>query len=275
MSFPNFILQRWDEQKVIFITNLDIIRRKPGKKAVHDMRVAVKKLRSFLQLTAKILALGEKKQFHSIKVLFQSSGRFRDVEMALYLLKRYAGRDRPGLPSFQKHLRSLYSLTRTATQKSSMTDHEAELDVLTQWMDASLLSLGDEQLMKYIEELSVKILEEVRTLHLHFADNAHAIRKLFKLLYYWLKACPGDDHPALDKKQMKNLDKTLISLGNWQDHFVLGKKLRNFRKQYLVKNTIEFEESKHIEQVIVGAQVQFMTEAQQKTALLLTGKPAL
>ena len=50
MTDKAFILKSWDEQINVFHHNLLILRIRPTKNAVHDLRVAIKKIRSYLRL---------------------------------------------------------------------------------------------------------------------------------------------------------------------------------------------------------------------------------
>jgi len=50
MEGSNLILKNWLQQEKIFIDNLMLSRKRPTKISVHDLRVAVKKMRSYLRL---------------------------------------------------------------------------------------------------------------------------------------------------------------------------------------------------------------------------------
>jgi CHAD domain-containing protein len=77
-------------------------------------------------------------------------------------------------------------------------------------------------------------IKKVKTLAKHFHKNAHEIRKQLKDVYYWLKICPK----ALAESfiNIKVLDRVLNYLGNFQDHFILKKKIKQYIKDLPKKN---------------------------------------
>jgi CHAD domain-containing protein len=98
MPAENFLLRYWDEQRLVFLQNLAIIRQKPGKKTVHDIRVAIKKLNSSLALANSITAGEEEKKFELIRQFFRISGKNRDVDTCLLLLRRLEKQEQVMLP---------------------------------------------------------------------------------------------------------------------------------------------------------------------------------
>ena len=73
MGSTEFIFNCWANEQKVFNKNLATLKKHPGKKAVHDLRVAVKKLRAVLELSLLIAekpaienALKETEQLFSI-----------------------------------------------------------------------------------------------------------------------------------------------------------------------------------------------------------------
>ena len=54
MDEENLILKNGREQERVFIDNLLTCRKRPTKDSVHDLRVAVKRIRSYLRLKKQI-----------------------------------------------------------------------------------------------------------------------------------------------------------------------------------------------------------------------------
>jgi hypothetical protein len=113
-------------------------------------------------------------------------------------------------------------------------------------------------------------LKDIRIYSVHFEDNAHPIRKLFKLLHYWL--APVDGNEIFTKKQMMLLDKILNDLGVQQDYFVLESKLKHFRKEFLVKETAEYELALKWELAVHNLRKQLLKHARKRTEELIGGK---
>ncbi|MGQ0739582.1 MAG: CHAD domain-containing protein, partial [Bacteroidota bacterium] len=247
MPTENFLLQYWQEQSLVFLQNLSIIRQKPGKKAVHDIRVAIKKLKSSLALANTVGPGDEEKKFELIQQFFRISGKHRDVDTCLLLLQRLAKKEQVTVPSLTQHFKKILPITRKAMQSAAVDDHEAELASLSGWMHSSLSSFSDETIARQTEKMAADCLNELNGLADKFREHAHAIRKLLKKLYYWLKQCPVN--PFFDKSQMKKLDRVLTDLGNWHDYFVLRIKVKVFRREYLVKGTIAYRQAKKLEEL--------------------------
>lgn len=245
MAPENFILETWNEQQLVFSNNLRIIRQKPTKKSVHDLRVSIKKIRSYLRLRVEITGELWKEQFAPVKNLFTTSGILRDFEMSLPLLLKYHQKENLSLPSFTKYLQLNKSLTQKWTKKATLEFYEDQLQLLTNSMYSSSAALTNEELIIKIKELAEGVLKKITLLVNDLNKNAHEIRKLLKDLYYWLIVCPNN--PVSDLVEIKFLDKILHYLGEWQDNFIFHKKLKYFRNEYLLKKSKEAETAKIIE----------------------------
>jgi len=82
-----------------------------------------------------------------------------------------------------------------------------------------------------------------------------------KDLYYWLKICPKD--LAEDFMNMRTLDRILTYLGNWQDHVILKKKIKQY-KQDLPKRNEEKVMLKDLEKKLVLTQKEILDRAIKK-----------
>src|SRR5262245_16314892 len=104
MADDLFIIKSWNEQLLVFANNLQIIRNKPTKTAIHDIRVAVKKLRAYLRLRQEVAGEKWNDQFTRTRILFQTLGKQRDLEMSLSLLGKYHRKEGIVLVHFKKYL---------------------------------------------------------------------------------------------------------------------------------------------------------------------------
>ena len=267
MDNHNFLLQHWEEQSGVYLVNLAIIRRRPTQKAVHDIRVAVKKLKSCLRLAHKVSGEKEEMKPDSIQRFFRITGRFRDVDISLSLLRKIGKAETISLPPLNRYLKTMQRATRDMVHAASGAPYEEELGSITLWITEQLSTVTGEELVTRTEELSTEIFRDVRDLSAKFTHHAHEIRKKLKQLYYWLKLCPVN--PFFDKEQMKNLEDALTALGNWHDQFVLQGKIRSFRKEYLVKGTTEHDLAKKLEEITKLLQKQWLVGAEEKIAGLL------
>lgn len=232
---------------MIFANNLAIIRKKPTKDAVHDLRVSVKKIRSYLRLQQKITGEGWIEQFAPIKLLFSTLGKLRDFEMSLLLLKKYQRKEEVSLPDFKQYLQVNRSLTRQWTKEAVKNFNTDELDSVFK-LNKSLSPFTNEELESKIKQYSTETLDTVIVLASNFKKEAHEIRKQLKDVYYWLIICPNN---LVGKFiEIKDLDNILSALGEWQDNFIFHEKLKYFRKELLSKKSNEAEIAETIEKEI-------------------------
>src|SRR6187551_4028458 len=89
MAGNNLILKNWLQQQKVFNENLILIRKRPTKLSVHDLRVSIKKMRSYLRLKQQFTGEEWKESFSKTSVLFKSFGRLRDYDMSLTLIRKF------------------------------------------------------------------------------------------------------------------------------------------------------------------------------------------
>ena len=224
MASNNLILKNWLLQEQNFNDNLILSRKRPTKISVHDIRVAVKKLRSYLRLKEEITGDKWKESFLKISALFKSFGRLRDYDMSLILMRKLERKELLSFIFFKEYLSVNRSLTRKWAKQDALKFNDQEPDVFNQQFN--FLQSSDEEVCEKIIQLSALKIKKVKTLAKHFQKNAHEIRKQLKDVYYWLKICPKD--PGFIN--MKVLHRMLSYLGNWQDHFVLKRKIKQYIK---------------------------------------------
>lgn len=267
MSAPNYLLQYWEDQTVVFLTNLEFIRRKPSKKAVHDIRVAVKKLKSCLLLVSGERDQGNGLQFDSIQQFFRVTGKYRDIDMSLSQLRKLGKEEKIDIPSLRKYLAVMLGVTRRQVTSQGGQPYETELKMISDLMNREISTVPPEELIMRTEECAAVLLKEIKVLLEKFRQNAHPLRIRLKQLYYWLNQCPVN--PFFDKRQMKLFDQILTALGNWHDYFVFREKIRRFRKEYLVKGTPEQLHARQLEEIVKLLEEQWLAEGHQGLGKLL------
>jgi CHAD domain-containing protein len=238
MNEPPSILKSWDEQTAIFYSNLTQLRQRPTRKAVHDIRVAIKKLRSYLRLRQALNSEPWSESFSTIKFLFQTLAKQRDLEISLTLLAHYLRHQDAELSHFKKFLQANCRLTKKWSKDASINFDVENIAILTKSVQASFSAIPVEEINNKTKVLAERTIRKVRKLAGNFRKNIHPIRKELKDLMYWIKACP-DAVPA-DLYPVKILDKILTNLGKWQDFFIFLEKLKHYRKEYVVKSGEEY-----------------------------------
>ena len=257
MIEDNLILQNWRQQKKNFTDNLLISRKRPTKVSVHELRVAVKKIRSYLRLKKEISGGDWKELFSTILALFKSFGKKSDFGMSITLTRQYERKEQLSVDNFRKWLNVNRALTRQWARQDAIKFNIQELDILDQQFN---LVLTDKEICEKILECSIVKIKKAKTLSKHFQKNAHKIRKQLKDVHHWLKICPKDF--TVNFIRMGALDQMLKSLGSWQDHYVLRRKINQYTKD-LASNE-EKEILKILDTKLGGAQDDLLPKAKHK-----------
>ena len=257
MERSNLILKNWLQQEKVFLDNLILSRKRPTKISVHDLRVAVKKMRSYLRLKQQVTGEEWKESFSKILALFKSFGRLRDYDMSLTLIRKFERKELLSFIFFKEYLSVNRSLTRKWAKQGSIKFDEP--DVFTEQF--KLIPGSNAEISERIFQLSTLKIKKVKNLAKHFHKNAHEIRKQLKDVYYWLKICPKV--LAETFINMKVLDRVLNYLGNFQDHFILKKKIKQYIKD-LPKRNEEKEILKSLGKKLETAQKEILNKAFKK-----------
>jgi CHAD domain-containing protein len=268
MEGSNLILKNWLQQEKIFIDNLMLSRKRPTKISVHDLRVAVKKMRSYLRLKQQFTGEEWKESFSKISALFKSFGRLRDYDMSLTLIRKLERKEHLSFIFFKEYLSVNRSLTRKWAKQNAISFEEHEPENFNERFE--LLIGTNEEVCEKIVQLSALKIKKVRSQAKHFHKNAHEIRKQLKDVYYWLKICPKV--LAESFINMKVLDRVLNYLGNFQDHFILKKKIRQYMKD-LPKRNEEKEMLKSFDKKLETAQKEILNRATKKWEEIGKKKP--
>ena len=257
MAGNNLILSNWLLQQNNFNENLILSRKRPTKISVHDIRVAVKKMRSYLRLKEELTGNKWKESFLKISVLFRSFGRLRDYDMSLILLRKLERKEFLSFIFFKEYLSVNRSLTRKWAKQDALKFNDQEPDAFKQQFNS--MHGSDEEVCEKIIQLSALKIKKVKMLAKHFQKNAHEIRKQLKDVYYWLKICPKD--PGFIN--IRVLHRILSYLGNWQDHFILNQKIKQYI-QDLPKKNEEKVMLKNFEKKLVLSQKEVLGRAIKK-----------
>ena len=225
MEQMNLLLKNWLLQKKIFIENLVISRKRPTKDSVHDLRVAIKKMRSYLRLKKKLTGDEWKELYSTTSVLFKSFGVVADLDVSLAILRQQEHKKLLLFPFFKQYLFLNRSLSRKRARQDAINFNEKDLDPFDQQFN---FAMPDEEICEKITRLADLKIKKVKDLIRHFHKNAHKIRKQLKDVYNWVKINPE----YFDKKfiSIEALDLMLKHLGARQDHFVLRKKIAEYIK---------------------------------------------
>jgi CHAD domain-containing protein len=257
MADDNLILKNWREQELVFVENLNICRKRPTIDAIHDIRVAIKKMRSYLRLKGLFNDEPWKDEFSKIATLFKSTGRLRDLDKSLHVIRKYEQENSLAYPLLKQYLIKTRGLIRNWIKKEAR-EFEPQFGVLTDQLRS--LSITDMLIIEKIIEETAEKIKKVKNLGKHIKKNAHEMRKQLKDVFYWVKMCPED--LVAGSIAIKPLDKFIDELGHWQDHFVLRRKLKHYRKETAMPD--EKDQLKDLDKKLEDGQEEILHKAKDK-----------
>ena len=245
MNYPNIVFPCWKKEQEVFNKNLAVLKQKPETNAVHDIRVAIKKLRAILRLY--VLLTEEqlwKYPLRETEDLFTILGKQRDIEICMELLQAFEKETGKKYPELRRYLDETLN---TAQQwvKNAVTAHKKRE------LSAVALMLKTESIPFTTEELRVKA---IRIIASHLAGcsayfkQPHKLRQQLKEIYYWIKM--AEEILAVRVDYEKKLHQLLDEFGKWQDIQVFETRIRHFRKDHLPRAFPEYESLKTLESVI-------------------------
>lgn len=265
MSYSDFILIHWRKERQVFSKNLAILRQQPDKNAVHDLRVAIKKLRSCLKLYLLVIERREWKElFFNTKKLFNILGKQRDIEMNIELLTEYEKETNCQYPKLQKFLKSLLQNTYRWTEQALKSYKKDELEKITSLLIQDTDLSAKEELLQKTTEIINSHLLEIK----HLLKQPHEVRIRLKEVFYWLKLLPPDS--LTDSSLEKELHSILNDFGVWQDNEMLLIKVKHFRKDSLPKSFPEYQSLKILGKKIIEKNKELLKVVLHKTRRHLT-----
>lgn len=258
MEADNLILKNWLQQKKIFTENLVISRKRPTKDSVHDLRVAVKRMRSYLRLNEEFTKQDWQNSFSEIKGLFKRFGSLRDFDMSLELCRKAERKWQISLKPFKEYLTANRSLTRRWAKQASNKFNEQQS--IFDFQFSFFAGMPTTETFDKLIGLSNEKIKRIKRLKKHFHKNAHEIRKQLKDVLYWLKICPKDVLETF--VDVKHLDSALKYLGSWQDQYIFKIKIRLYARELAAKD--EKATLANLEKKITHIQIDLLGKAAKK-----------
>jgi CHAD domain-containing protein len=261
MTHSNFILLYWRKEQKVFNKNFELLSLGPNKNAVHDLRVAIKKLRACVKLYAIITKRKDWQSFfNETKKLFTVLGKERDVEMCLELLSDDEKESGSDYTNIKIYLQLLLQTIQNWSLHALKNYHKTELDNLALALSGNTHS--KEWLIKKTIDAINDHLQQIKD----YYKQPHKIRKLLKDVYYWLKMLPTN--AVAETSMEKDLEGILDDFGNWQNDEMLLTKVKHFRKDDLPDSFQEYDSLKTFEKKVEERKGKLLKDVLHKTRQL-------
>jgi CHAD domain-containing protein len=254
----------WHDEILKFRSNLDLLKADIQPDPVHDLRVAIKKLRAYADLAGKKKESKEAAAaWISVEELFALLGKQRDMDKGLELLPHYVDEKTTAFISAKTYFELMQMMTSGFCKTGLHHFKPENLDIITNDLQSHTEGLDEDDLGKHLVKKAKKSLDALDRKAASFKKNFHEIRKGLKTVYYWLKIAP--EEILLSKKQMNNLDGSLDLLGDIQDIHMLERNLEHFRKQLLPSEKNDHDIILEAEKKLEKKREGMMEKAEEKT----------
>ena len=246
MPDDNPILRHWQTEVQAFDQNFTLLQSKMDIDAIHDLRVAIKKIRSYVKLYPSLFKKKEPEELLAmLRGLFSVFGKHRNIDIVRKLLPSFFEKNKPLPKSLFVYLHLLQDQITPYCKQIVQEFKKDEFNKFTNEVNQDFEKLDAAESQNAVKELIGSSMKTVTKDRKHFKKNSHLVRKNLKNIFYWSNIFDGE--VFFTKPQLKNLDKILDHLGNIQDHEVLRTNLKNFRKTILSNTIKENELIKKIE----------------------------
>ncbi|MBI5858698.1 MAG: CHAD domain-containing protein [Sphingobacteriales bacterium] len=259
MEDIDLIYQHWKKEQHVFNQNLAILKKHNEKDAVHDLRVAVKKLRAFIELY--VLLTKEPLWEYPLKEteeLFSVSGKQRDIEIALDVLGTLEKETGNKFPELKKYLQNSLAAALKWTNIAVAEYKKKELEAIALLLKEDKSAAIREELKFNLASLINKQLGESK----NYFREPHKLRQYLKEIYYWIKIAPENWTGITDYDKEMHL--LLDDLGQWQDLEMFNTKARHFRKDHLPKTFPEYQSIKTLHKTIADKEQELLKAALSK-----------
>ncbi len=210
-----------------------VVRASMDEEAIHQMRVAIKRIRTIRKLKKHIHfpSLLNESQYNSIKTIFAISGQVRDLQIQRNLLKGYINELEFTFDDFATYLEELENQLLGKFRQTIQTINFNQFNEVAR-VDEPLGESEDRiDLEKESVDFLCKKIDKIDKLILLINNDefVHTLRKQVKQLFFILqflkKHFPGNEFGQFKLKALKNIGE---HIGNWNDRDVFLSRVNEF-----------------------------------------------
>lgn len=262
------LLPHWQKEASIFHQKVRLLERRLSHSAIHDARVAMKKLRSYARLADRVMGTALQGSVKPFATLYRTFGACRDAYNATRLLMKFSQQMAQPFPLCEAYLQiSLQASVRYLRKMYAIVPISEN-----EWLSLSHpQGLGDALSAQAVQAMQAEVQSLWESVEMPSSDrNAealHDLRKTLKQLFYWLEVVPASKDFAF--QHLKELDTLNSQFGKWQDLHQLERRVRMFRDELLGKGANERRNLKQLLKEIEKQKQKRYQVMQEKLAFLL------
>jgi CHAD domain-containing protein len=268
MNESNALVTHWKAAAQAFQKNMLAVERRGDHEAIHDARVAMKKLRSYAMLYDSTVGTTLCKQIKKFSLQYRTAGACRDTYNSLQLVKKFGKKLNCEFQLFLAYLQftlqaNLRYLRYVLKVRPILTQEWQEWESMI-----AAPELQSAHVTKSMKEAIVELWESIRVpKSMDDAEWLHSLRKDLKRIFYALQAVPMPERfSAHHIKEIRELN-TLF--GKWQDLHQLELRTKDFKENLLDKSTSEYGHLKQLLKAIEKEKESEYNALRQKLSSLL------
>ena len=238
------LLGEWKANEKEITKNISILQSEINTEAIHDARVAIKKLRAYCELLNE-LDKSTKNDLPQTKALFDILGKHREWDIILKHLQKSPDDLSELCPLFVAHVhevkKQISFLIKNALNEYNINELQDVGNTIEEFIKTTTLHKAADNSKRII----MRQVNKLKRFSTNFKKEPHSTRKLLKAIFYWINLFPPES--LYSKKQVKHLNAFLDKLGKWHDLQIVFIKIKNYRKDYLAKSLDEYQVLKKLE----------------------------
>jgi CHAD domain-containing protein len=231
------LLGEWKANKKDFIENLSVLQSGLKEDIIHNIRVAIKKLRAYCDLLNE-LDKSSNINLPLTKSLFDILGKHREWEIVLKHLQKHDYDSNKLYPSFTAHIynakEQISEFIKKELEVYQIIEVEEVENKIEEMMRITPLSKITSKSRSAIE----RYINKLKKASLNFKTEPHYSRKLLKIIFYCVYLFPAEG--LYSKRQVKYIDTSLDKLGKWHDLEIITIKIKNYITHYLSNSSDEY-----------------------------------
>jgi len=273
MTMPLPLEECYERRARYFVDRFAAASRSPSTGAIHDMRVGLKRLRTFFNLVGSIDAdFGTEEAFAPARKLFRAAGRVRNLQILGSKTREAAVAASLELSEYYNWLKE--DELREISRFGRVCGRFRRDFFASAWttMEKSFEGLPPAQLRNKVEARLLNLIREIKAERFVRPDvrRLHILRTRTKEARYTLEilqecGLTGDDGDRLNER-LRDIHQ---SLGRWHDEEIVLESLREFRRSRVPGPLISFKSYLGFSRITRARKVEDLTGFEEGWAALL------
>lgn len=232
-------LGKWRADQEEAARNVKLLHEELSHDAIHDLRVAIKRLRAYTRLLSELNhSTDEVTLLKETKGLFHILGKHREWEIIEDKFIKTAEEDYKKLPLLKGYVQFSKEQITPNVESGLKSYGVNELEAIEKRVQLVTTLNSPEELAIKCISVSNDYVAKIEKAAGKFKKNVHKIRKLLKKILYWIQLFPVGS--LYTQEQVEMFDQFLDKLGKWHDYQVILEKTNYFKLHHIAPAIEEY-----------------------------------